>query len=883
MSWLKQLFTRRRRYDELSESIREHLDEKIADLMDRGMTPEQAESTTRREFGNVSRIEEASREVWQWPTIESLFSDIRFALRQLRKSPATALISVLSLALGIGAATAIFSVVYSVVLRPLPYAEASRMVHIDMYNRTGDLGYAQLSGEQFAKLRDVKALDGAIADDQWGMTVTNKGLPLPVQTDRLSANAFGFFGIPPLLGRVFTESDAPFGAEPSHVAVLSFRFWKSHYAGRSDVIGTILQLNHNDFTIIGAMPKRFTWTGGGGNSLSDVYLPLKLSDDQTLMYPITARLRPGVTATVADAQLQALYKQFMEETPARFPPHSVVRVVGLKESAIGSVKGTLFILFGAVAALLAIGCINVGILLLARGVLREGEFAIRTALGAQRLRLIRQLLTESLVIGVTGGLLGIPVAFMGSSLLMNWVPQGMLPVGVPVAVSLPVLLFSITVALVTGVCCGLRPALGFSRATDNAYLAGSTRGAIGNTRNKHVHRMLVTSQVALSVLLLAAALAAARTLVRLHQTKLGYNPKDILFADLSLPEGNYQGWSQRTNYYGQLLQKVSELPGVQYVAFSANGLPPESQWLTNFAILDRSNSAEQSTSLEEVSRDYFAALGISLLRGRLWSVTEEKHAAHVALINEAMAREYWPDGDAIGHVIRIPDLTARNGWVFNAPGNNGTVEIIGVIGNVPNNGLGEKPLPAVYAPYTLVAVDWLQLIVKARTAPMTMMHGVREQVESVDDVQALNPTGTAEDHLIVAGWGQERFVASLFSILAALALVLSAIGLYSVVSYTVSQTAKELGIRMALGATSGHVLRRVVCSSGISVGLGLCIGGAACLLLNKVVLHWTKASLATPMILSVAAVILGAVSVIAALPPALRAATIDPMQALRNE
>jgi len=883
MNWLRQLFSRRRRYDELSESIREHLDEKIADLMDRGMTREEAERSGRLEFGNTMLIEERSREVWQWPTLESLWADIKFALRQLRKSPGPALISVLSLALGIGATTAIFSIVYCVVLRPLPYAGANRMVHIDIFDRSGDRGYELLSGEQFAQLRHVKALDGAIAEDNWVMTITNENLPQAIQADQLSGNALSFFGIPPLLGREFTESDAPLGQQPNRVAVLSFRFWKSHYAGRRDAIGKVLQLDHRNYTIIGIMPKRFAWSGAGGFSASDVYLPLKLSEDQAFMYPITTRLTPGVSTVAADAELQALYKQFVKETPDRFPPDSDVRVVGLKESAIGSVKGTLFILFGAVAALLAIGCINVGILLLARGVLRENEFAIRSALGARRIRLVRQLLTESLVIAVTGGLLGIPIAFLGTTLLMRWVPQGMLPMEVPVTVNFPVLLFSMVVALATGICCGLRPALNFSHPITGQALAGSTRGVIGNTHKKSMHRAFVMAQVAFSVLLLAAALAAARTLVKLHQTKLGYNPRHILVAGLSLAEGSYQGWSQRINYYSQLREKISDLPGVQSVAIALQPLPPVSHYLSNFSILGGANSTGQTTTTEGISRQYFSTLGIPLLQGRLWTDAEEMHADHVALINEAMAHRYWPNGNAIGQVIRIPHPAAKTAWVFSAPGNDGTLEIIGVVGNVPNNGLGNRALPALYSPYSLVAVDWLQLIVKTKAAPMTMIHQIREQVQSINNAQALNPIGTAEDRLIAAGWAQERFIASLFSVLSGLALILSAIGLYSVVSYTVSQNSKEFGIRIALGATRGHVLRQVALSSGVPVAVGLCIGILASILLNKVFVQWTEADLANPVVLSIVTVILGAISAAAAFPSAYRAAHVDPIQALRSE
>ena len=757
------------------------------------------------------------------------------------------------------------------------------MIHIAIFDHSGDRGYALLSGEQFTQLKQTKALDGAIAEDNWQMTITTGGLPQAVQADQLSANAFDFLGVPPLVGRGFTESDAPIGQEPAQVAVLSFRFWKSHYADRPDVIGETLQLDHKNYTIIGVMPKRFGWNGAGGLSPSDIYLPLKLSDDQSLMYPITARLKPGVNVEAADAELQPIFRQFARETPDRFPSDFGVRVVGLKESAVGSVKGTLLILLGAVAALLAIGCINVGILLLARGVLRQHEFAIRNALGARRGRLVRQLLTESLVIAVTGGVLGIPVAFFGTALLMKWTPQGMLPMEIPVAVNLPVLLFSMAVAVATGIFCGLRPASDFSRPIGSQALASSSRGAIGNPGNKRMHRMFVISQIALSVLLLTAALAAARTFVRLHQTKLGYNPGRILVAGVSVAEGSYQGWSQRISYYDQLRGTIADLPGVQSVALAAYPLPPVSRYLSNFSILGRSNPAERVTTLEEVSRGYFSTLGIPLLQGRVWSEAEETHAAHVALINEAMARRYWPNGDAIGRVVRIPNLTAKNTWVFNAPGNDGGVEVIGIVGNVPNAGLSEPAQPAVYAPYSLVAVDWLQLVVKTRTAPMAMVHQIRERVQSVNDAQALNPISTAEERLIAVGWAKERFIASLFLVLAILALVLSAIGLYSVVSYTVSQSSKEFGLRIALGATRGHILRRVALSSGIPVAMGLCVGVISSMLLDNVVMHWTEASLASPMVLSAVCAILGAVSVAAAVRPAFRAASVDPMQTIRSE
>ena len=816
-------------------------------------------------------------------TFDALWADTRFAIRQWSKSPGPSSVSILSLAIGIGAATAIFSVVYCVVLKPLPYLGANRMVHFELFDRSGDRGLALLSGEQFEELRTVGVLDGAMAEDNWVKTITNESLPQAVQADQLSANSSNFFGIPALLGRTFVPSDAPIGEEPNRVAVLSFHFWKDHYSGRPDVIGSTLQLDHENYTIIGVMPKRFTWNGAGGFSASDVYLPLKLSANQSLMYPITARLKPGVSAAAADAELQTIFKQFARQTPDRFPLDSTIRVVSLKESAIGSVKGTLFILFAAVASLLAIGCINVGILLLARGALRESEFAIRRALGARRLRLVRQMLTESLAIALTGGLLGIPVAFLGTAMLMRWLPTGMLPMGTRIAVNIPVLLFSMAAALATGIVCGLRPAWDFSRPSASHVLTVSTRGSVGNARNRRMHMLFVVNQIALSVLLLAASLAAVQMLVHLHQTRLGYDPQHVLVAGLSLAEGSYQGWSPRINYYHQLRRTIADLPGVQSVALAGQPLPPVSSFFSNFSILGRTDPQEQMTTLEEISRDYFSTLGIPLLQGRVWSDAEETHAAHLALVNEAMARRYWPNGGAIGQVIRIPNLRGKNTWVFNAPGNNGDVEIIGIVGNVPNDGLREQPLPAVYAPYSLIAVDWMQLVVKTEGAPLTMIHQVREQVQSVDHAQALSPIGTAEERLIAAGWAKERFIASLFSSLAALALALSAIGMYSVISYTVSQCSKEFGLRIALGASRGHILARVTFSAGTPVVIGLGAGIISSVLVNRLVMHWAGASLVQPVVLLLVCTILGAVTIAAALPPAFRAASVDPMDALRSE
>lgn len=882
MHWFKQFFSRRRCYEELSESIREHLEERVEDLMEGGMSRENAQRAARLEFGNVALIEERSREVWHWPRVESLWSDVHFAVRQLVKNPGFATTSITSLALGIGAATAIFSVIYCVILRPLPYQGADRMVHINMFDHSGDRGYAMLSGAQFIRLKEVGALDGAIAEDNWAMTTTNEGLPQSVQVDQLSANGLTFLGVPPVLGRIFTDSDAPLDQEPNHVAVLGYKFWKSRFGGKAGVLGKILQLDHKDYTIIGVMPNRFSWGIVNGYAASDVYLPLKLSNDQSLMYPITARLKIGKEPAAADSELEAVYKQFARETPERFSPHFAIHVLSLK-SSLDSIQGILFVLFGAVATLLAIGSINVGILFLARGVSRQSEFAVRSALGAQRTRLIRQLITESLVVASAGSLLTIPIAFAGTNLLMRWLPKGMLPGDLRVTLNIPALGFSIVIALIVGVCCGLMPAIKFSRPVASQMVADSTRTASGTVGSKRTHMLLLISQVAFAVLLLAAALAAMRTLMDLHRAKLGYNPGHILVCGLNLMEGSYPSWAERINYYEQIRRTFADLPDVDSVSISIQPLPPVSRYLSDFTILGRSNQPEQMTSVHQVNQQYFQTLQIPVLQGRVWTEAETLHASHVAMINRSMAHRFWPNGDAIGRTVRIPYLTAKNVWVFNAPGDDGSVQIIGIVGDVPNNGLNKEALPALYAPYSLVGVDWLQFVVKTKVEPMTLVHTIRERLHAVNSSQALTPVETAGERLESEGWAQERFVASLFSVLASLALLLSGIGLYSVISYTVSQNSREFGIRMALGATRTHIVQRVALSVGIPVALGLLAGTLSSILLNRIILRWTQASISSPTVLVAVAVILVAVSISAALLPSLRAASIDPMQVLRAE
>jgi MacB-like periplasmic core domain/FtsX-like permease family len=454
MMWLRQLLFRRRLYSELSREIQEHLEERIDELVANGTPREEAVYAARREFGNVARIEERSREVWGWAWLDNRTADVAFAIRQLRRSPGLAFAVCLSLALGIGATTVIFSVVYAVLINPYPYQGADRMVHVHVFDKTAFLTDLLLSSSQFQQFQNDRVLDGAIAMDQASMADTGGDLPESVMAGHLSSNAFDYFGVPALMGREFSPEDARDALHPANVAVLSYQYWQTHYAGQSDVLGKTLQLNRENYTVIGILPKRFAWWG------CDVYTPLKYSPDPDRTAMVFVRIKPNIGLSVAQAELQASIQAFAKETPQHFPHDLKIGLVPLNDIFVGSFSGTIYVIFGAVTVLLVIGCANASILLLARGVTRTHELALRAALGASRRRIVGQLLTESITLSLTSGLLGILIAYGGIKSIARYLPDGTFPGEASFQLSLPVLLFSTTVAVLAGIVFGAWPANG---------------------------------------------------------------------------------------------------------------------------------------------------------------------------------------------------------------------------------------------------------------------------------------------------------------------------------------------------------------------------------------------------------------------------------------
>jgi len=875
--WLRQLLFRHRLYSDLSAEIQQHLEERIDELVANGTPREEAVYAARREFGNVARIEERSREIWGWRWLENLTADVVFASRQLRRDPSFAFAVCLSLALGIGATTVIFSVVYAVLINPYPYKGADRMVHVHVFDKTAFLTDLLLSGSQFQQFQNDKVLDGAIAMDQASMAETGGDLPESVLAGHLSPNAFDYFGVPALMGRAFSPEDARDAWHPANVAVLSYPYWQTHYAGQPDVLGKILKLNRENYTIIGVLPKRFAWWS------CDVYLPLKYSPDPDRTAMVFVRIKPNIGLPVAQAELQSSIQEFAKETPRHFPRDFKIGLVPLNDIFVGSFSGTISVIFGAVSLLLIIGCANVSILLLARGVTRTPELALRAALGAGRRRIVGQLLTESSTLSLAGGLLGILIAYGGTKSIARYLPVGTFPGEASFQLSLPVLLFSTAVAVFTGIVFGAWPAIQASSPRLNRLLPSKGRGLTGGKGARRSHNLLIAGQVALTVILLSAAGATVRALYGLMHVPLGYDPHNVAWITVPLRDGSYTNWQKRVTYYEQIREKVASIPGVTSVAIGYTFLPPVSRYATSAEILGSSSGENQLVTMQQISPEYFSTLRIGLLRGRLWTQSETLQGAHLAILNATMAEHYWPKGDPIGQRIHLDELKPRTTWMLAAPGNDGWVQVVGVAADTPNNGLREPVSPAVYVPYTLVTDDAFDLIVRTQGNPLGFVRPIREQIHRLDGDQMVNQATTADERLDSEGWARERFVAALFVSFAFLGLALGAFGLYSVASYVVSQRTHEFGIRMALGARRGDVLRTVLRSSFAIVSAGLAVGLILSIAAGRVLERWIEGSVRDPAMLAVVALVVLLATTLASWFPAGRAACIDPMEVLRTE
>lgn len=813
--------------------------------------------------------------------MKTVWQDLRYTVRQLVKLPGFTLTAIVSMALGIGATTAVFSVVYAIVMDPYPYKAPDRMVHLRLLDSKGQPNGFGLTAAQWQVIRKSPVVeDSVLVDGNWNLTMETTDLPEDLQAAYLSSNAFEFFGVPPYLGRQIEPSDAVDGQDPQPVAVLSYKFWRRHFHGDASVVGKNVDLLHKTYTVIGVAAQRFTWQD------ADVYLPKKITQEQNASYYVGLRLKPGVTHEQADAALEPLIEQFAKQTPRFFPTDKFrLHVVGLNEDFLQQLGGTLSLLFGAVALLLLIGCGNVSILLLARAAARSHEFAVRAAIGASRARIVRQLLTESLLLSIAGAGLGLVLAYGSLNTIVANLPQYSFPHEAAIRINLPVLIFSIIVAVGTGVLFGLWPAVQLARTDASLALQSNARKVAGSVRSQRVHSALIAGQIALTLLMLAGAGAAIEGFIRMVRAPLGYDPHNVMSVGIPLHQGTYTSWEKRAAFYERLRAEAASVPGVTMAATSSNATPPSNGFDTKFEIVGKSGSESLTTRVNMVSPGYFPVLRVPLAQGRIWDEDENHRGALVTVVSQTFARRYFPAGDALGKLIKVPQATAQPPYFYTAPGIEGGLRVIGIVADKKDDGLSKPIVPEIFVPSTVAMGMYTQILVRSQVPPLTLLHAVQMKVHTVDaDQQTIGNVQDLDQWIRdEPEWARGHLISWLFAAFAGLALLLAAVGLYSVVTYLVVQRTSEFGIRVALGAQRSHLLGIVFRSTLASVGGGIAAGAVLTLALNRVMANWSAESSRDPWLLLASAVVLAMVAAIACLVPARRAAGVDPMTAIRYE
>jgi len=864
--------------DNLAQDIQDHIDRETEDNIAKGMAPGEARRRALITLGNPALIAEDTRAVWARGWLERTAEDVRYALRQFKRSPMFAATAVVSLAVGIAAATGVFSIVNAALLNPFPFADINRIVTLGMIDKGKPRGLL-VTALQLVALEHSDVFDGTFALDTWVTTLTGQGLPEAVGIQYFSANGLNVLGVPPLLGRVFHEADGLAGEPPQPVVVLTYRFWQSHFGGRPEALGQTIFLNREPYTVIGVLPRQYFSAG------PEILVPLDLTFDTNAAWGVQARLKRGVTARMAEQRLQPLFDQFAKEAPQRFPKEVRPLVRSLVQTRwAADFVPTLLLIFAASMLLLLIACANVSILLVARGTSRVHEFAVRAALGASRGRLMRQLFVESLLLAFSGAALGVTAGYWGLPAIVRLLPRNLVPVEnliaiAAVPVSVPVLLFSAGLAMASALISGLSPALSFSRPR----LTTTVRTTAG-VESRRAHHLLLAAQIAVTVLLLAGTGAAVRVLAGLYRTSLGYDPHDVIVATINLPDNTYMEWAGRATFYERLRDRMAEVPQVESVALATySGIPPQSGQRSAVEVPGRDTPGDEAPIVQRISADYFSTMKIPLIRGRVWSNSESGGTPHVAVVNQTMAHARWPDESAIGRRLRMPDyVKPPNPFRLAAPGSDGWFEIVGVVGDTPNVGLHEPPAPSIYVPYTLMLSDSLNVILRTSHDSLAMSRSIREAVRTVDPNQPVS-VYTAEGALASAGWARERFVTLLLLGFAVFALMLAVVGLYSVVSYAVSCRFKEFGIRMALGAGRGRIVNAAVQPAVLAIVAGLFAGLALSVGLNTVVARWSIGNLNDPVVLVAVSLVLFVAAMMSAAIPANRAASIQPVDALRTD
>jgi putative ABC transport system permease protein len=809
--------------------------------------------------------------------------DLRYAFRVLVKGRGITAVAIVSLALGIGATTSIFSVVYGVLISPYPYSRPGEIWSPAVRDaKNPNQGRAAYKAAEILRMRDLPSFSMVMATSPENRILKRDQVTENFTAVQLTGNAFDFLAVEPILGRAIAPSDVRADGQVEPVIVLSLKAWQRLFDSRPDALGRTLVLNDIPYTVIGVMPSRFGWwTDDGG------WVPMALDPrSDRFMFPIV-RLSSGVSSRAAREQLQALHQDLARAAPADFPKDGFateLRNYLDVTVASGEMRSSLQLLIGAVGFLLLIACANVANLQLARATARAREIALRMSVGADGFRVLRQLLTESVVLSLAGGVLGVGLAIAITRAVVTLMPDFYVPNEARITVNVYVLAFSAGVSILTGILFGLAPAIECSRLNLVETLKDGGKGAGAGTAGGRTRSLLVIVEVALSVVLLVGAGLTVRGFAVLQSTDAGFQSDRLLMVGFQLPANRYSTWEQRVAFTQSLLERAATIPGAQSAALGNGGLPfggPRSP----YTIEGIPQSGRAPILVNLVSADYGRTLGIPLLSGRAIAPQEVSRAERVALINQAAAK-LWPAGqNPVGKRIHLGLFEQLPRGVIGAPGAApADVTVIGVLANTRNDGLRNPPAPAVFVPYTLIAPTGRTIAIRAQAGnPLALLNAVREQFRQLDSELPVGRPITMSE-ILGNEARQPRFNMALFSFFGGLGLTLAAIGIFSVLSYSVARRTHEIGVRMALGAQRNHVLGLMLSMGARLVITGLAIGLGGSLLLARYLKSEVFQVPATdPVSLGGVVLLLGVTAFLACLIPARRAARLDPMHALRHD
>jgi len=812
--------------------------------------------------------------------MNTLLSDLRFGLRMLLKNPAVTFIAVLALTLGIGANTAIFTVVNAVILGTLPYANPEQLVTVWEKREGREQNVINLGNFTDWKKQNTVFSDMAVFLD-FRANLTGDGVPEEIPTQIVTTNRLPLLGVTPIRGRLFAPDEGGEGQQPS--AVISYGLWQRRFGGDEGVLGRKVMLNNLPTTIIGILPENFTWHVARNSRTgkpAELWTPWQpgpqLLQRRGRFACAVARLKPGFTVVQAQSELDTIAARLREQYP-EFNTGWGVNVVPLRMQFTGDIRKPLFILLGAVGLVLLIACANVANLLLARAASRSKEIAVRSGLGASRSRIIRQLLTESLLLSTVGGILGLALAWWGTKALIAIAPPSLANLR-DVHVSLPVLGFTIGVSLLTGIVFGLVPALEASRFNLQSSLKEGGKNIGGSATSHRFRNLFVVTQVALALVLLIGAGLLIKSLNKLQSVDPGFNPKGLLTMRVSLPDRKYDTDAKTVDFFSRALEQIKALPGV-VDAGAIDALPftvPHSGTSVDIeGEPERPAGQKLGTGVCVVSKDFFNTMQIPLLQGRDFNDQDTTaETSYKVIVSEKLAQHFWPGKNPIGKRLKSGSTTAEGPWR----------EVVGVVKDVRQNDFIAPPKMQMYLSYRqLKALAPNALVVRTTIDPLSLAGELRNAVWAVDKDQPVSNIDSME-HIVAGAVARQRFTALLLGIFATVALLLAAVGIYGVLSYSVAQRTREIGIRMALGAQRSEVLRMTVMQGLKLVGLGLVLGLGAAFLLTRVMVSLLFGTSTTdPLTFFGISLLLLAVALLASFIPALRATRVDPMIALRAQ